>query len=92
MKTTIKVTQADIDQADRELKNTTTPLCERCPVAIALTKATGVKCQVSGKMIDIGSPYGPIFPRSVALEQFVINYDNPATKRLAVPFEFELDI
>lgn len=79
----IEVTQADIDAG---LRNHS----KKCPVGLALTRATGLKWTVGGNIAMLSMPTYDVVLLPAEVHTFVDSYDKyPSFK--PEPFSFELN-
>jgi hypothetical protein len=87
-KINVRIEQRFIDKAKRlfAVSATKQEICEGCPLALALTEATGEKCSVGLLLMKIGSRVGMPMPPQV--HWFVHCFDAGLE---VLPFEFQLE-
>lgn len=82
----IVVTQQDIDLAHRyDATRSALPLCERCPIALAIQRQTGMPVQVSPDMATIGETSIDL---PLEAQDFVAAFDDNV---MVEPFIFDLE-
>jgi hypothetical protein len=85
MKTTIKVTQEDINKGIREN-------CLKCPVALACRRTFNCYVRVLYSVIEISTPRKLIRINMPSIvDDFINDFDTGCVYRQG-PFEFELDV